>query len=179
MYYTTVYPAPIGQLTLASDGEHLVGLWLAGQKYFGGTIVHQLSPQADLTVFTLAKDWLNQYFAGENPSPAGLPLSPIGTQFQQLVWHLLRKIPYGQVTTYGKIAAAAAEALHRPRMSAQAVCAAVGRNPLSILIPCHRCVGADGSLTGYAGGIQAKLWLLRHEGVQMEALTVPVRGTAL
>ena len=108
-----------------------------------------------------------------------LPLSLKGTDFQKQVWQALRDIPYGETTTYGEIAQKMAVKLNKPGMSAQAVGGAVGHNPISIIIPCHRVVGSNGSLTGYAGGIDKKMWLLRHEGVNMEKLTVPVKGTAL
>ena len=108
-----------------------------------------------------------------------LPLSLKGTDFQKQVWQALRDIPYGETTTYGEIAQKMAVKLNKPGMSAQAVGGAVGHNPISIIIPCHRVVGSNGSLTGYAGGIDKKMWLLRHEGANMEKLTVPVKGTAL
>ena len=179
MYYSTVCPSPLGTLTLGSDGESLVGLWLEGQKYFGGAVGAELVPRDDLPVFAAARQWLEQYFAGERPQPAALPLRPIGGEFRQRVWSLLCQIPYGQVTTYGALAKTLAEQLGRPSMSSQAVGGAVGHNPISIIIPCHRVVGAGGSLTGYAGGIAAKAALLAHEGVDLSRLSVPRRGTAL
>ena len=111
-----------------------------------------------------AKAWLDAYFAGNAPSPAALPLRPEGTEFRRLIWGLLLEIPYGKTVTYGALAKRAAEILGKPRMSAQAVGQAVGRNPISILIPCHRVVGAGGQLTGYAGGLARKEYLLRLEG---------------
>lgn len=172
MYYQTNYDSPLGQLTLASDGEHMVGLWIKGQKYFGGTIKEELSSgkvlqTEDLSVFQAAEDWLDRYFAGQRPEISELPLAPIGSEFRQMVWKLLCEIPYGQVTTYGAIAGRIAEKLHRKSMSAQAVGGAVAHNPISIIIPCHRLVGADKSLTGYAGGIEKKIWLLRLEGADV------------
>lgn len=178
MYYTTRYSSPIGQMTLASDGENLVGLWLEGQKYFGGSIKEEMKREDGLPVFAAAKDWLNRYFSGEKPA-VSLPLAPMGSSFRQEVWKLLCEIPYGKVMTYGEIAEKAAVQCGKPHMSAQAVGGAVGHNPLSILIPCHRVVGANGSLTGYAGGVDKKAWLLKHEGVSLEKLTIPMRGTAL
>ena len=132
-----------------------------------------------LPVFDAARDWLARYFAGEKPMPSELPLCPIGGEFRQRVWSLLCQIPYGETTTYGALARALAAQMGRPSMSSQAVGGAVGHNPISIIIPCHRVVGSGGSLTGYAGGIAAKLRLLEHEGVELSRLSVPKRGTAL
>lgn len=164
MYYKTGYDSPLGWLTLASDGENLVGLWIEHQKYFGGTVPEEMAENPELSVFAAAKDWLNRYFAGTRPEISELPLAPIGGEFRQIVWKILCEIPYGETTTYGDIAKKAAAKLGRAGMSAQAVGGAVGHNPISIIIPCHRVVGANGSLTGYAGGMKKKLWLLTHEG---------------
>ena len=179
VYCTTTYPSPLGVLTLGSDGAALTGLWLAGQKYFGAGLPDAPAQRPDLPVFAKARAWLDRYFAGERPAPQELPLRPMGTPFRALVWDLLCQIPYGQVTTYGALAQAVAAELGRPSMSGQAVGGAVGHNPISIIIPCHRVVGSGGSLTGYAGGIAAKVWLLEHEGADLSRLTVPTRGTAL
>ena len=174
MYQTTTYASPVGELTLASDGTALTGLWLEGQKHFGGTSGEELAPgQPDLPAFQAARAWLDRYFSGEKPSPAELPLAPAGTPFQRAVWEKLQAIPWGSVTTYGALARELDGA------SPRAVGGAVGRNPISIIIPCHRVVGADGSLTGYAGGVEKKLWLLRHEGADLSGLHLPTRGTAL
>ena len=156
MEYRTVYPSPLGPLTLASDGHALTGLWLQGQKYFGGD-VSLWEEKADVPVFDAAFHWLDDYFAGEQPDPEELPLAPAGTDFRQAVWRELLQIPYGETLTYGELAARIGCA------SARAVGGAVGRNPISIIIPCHRVLGADGSLTGYAGGTECKRWLLAHE----------------
>ena len=179
MYYEMKYDSPVGRLTLASDGLNLAGLWMEGQKYFGGTGPGELRPNEELEVFSRAKDWLDRYFNGKKPEPSELPLAPVGGEFRQTVWELLCEIPYGELTTYGQIAREAAKRLQRESMSAQAVGGAVGHNPISIIIPCHRVVGTGGSLTGYAGGLDKKIWLLKHEGVKMDGLTVPARGTAL
>lgn len=168
MYYKTGYDSPLGRLTLASDGEKLVGLWIEHQKYFGGTVPEEMLENPELPVFAAAKGWLNRYFAGTRPEISELPLAPIGGEFRQIVWKILCEIPYGETTTYGDIANKAAAKLGRARMSAQAVGGAVGHNPISIIIPCHRVVGANGSLTGYAGGRRRKLWLLTHEGALCE-----------
>lgn len=179
MYYEMKYDSPVGRLTLASDGLNLAGLWMEGKKYFGGTVPGELRPNEELEVFSRAKDWLDRYFNGKKPEPSELPLAPVGGEFRQTVWELLCEIPYGELTTYGQIAREAAKRLQRESMSAQAVGGAVGHNPISIIIPCHRVVGTGGSLTGYAGGLDKKIWLLKHEGVKMDGLTVPARGTAL
>lgn len=167
MYYVSEYASPLGPLILAANGESLVGLWLEGQKYFESTIKEEARKKEELPIFTMTKNWLDSYFAGEMPVIAKLPLEPMGGEFRQEVWKLLCDIPYGQVTTYGEIAKKVAERLGRESMSAQAVGGAVGHNPISIIIPCHRVIGADGSLTGYAGGIDKKIWLLAHEGVKL------------
>ncbi|MCI8554818.1 MAG: methylated-DNA--[protein]-cysteine S-methyltransferase [Clostridiales bacterium] len=167
MYYSTTCPSPVGMLTLASDGEHLTGLWIAGQKYFGGTLAPHMTVKDDLEAFAAARSWLDRYFRGERPSVKELSLRPAGGEFRQMVWRLLREIPYGEVTTYGKLAEKIAVKMKRERMSAQAVGGAVGHNPLSIIIPCHRVVGARGNLTGYAGGLSVKARLLKIEGADL------------
>jgi methylated-DNA-[protein]-cysteine S-methyltransferase len=179
MYYSTTCESPVGGLTLASDGQNLVGLWLAGQKYYGGTLLEMAKSQDDLPVFAATKTWLNRYFLGEKPKPSELPLTPIGGEFRRGVWDILRSIPYGGLLTYGEIAKMVAAKTKRARMSAQAVGGAVGRNPISIVIPCHRVVGSSGSLTGYAGGLATKSKLLEFEGVDMSRLFIPAKGSAL
>ena len=138
-----------------------------------------MEPADDLPVFTQAKGWLDRYFAGERPAIGELPLAPNGTAFRQRVWRKLAEIPYGQVRTYGDLAREIAQEDGKEKMSSQAVGGAVGHNPISIIIPCHRVVGTTGSLTGYAGGIDKKIWLLKHESADMEGLFMPKRGTAL
>lgn len=173
MFYSTRYLSPLGPLTVASDGTHIVGLWLDGQKYFLDTLPEMPSPGDDLEVFRKVRDWLDRYFAGQKPGPGELPLRPIGGAFRQAVWECLRQIPYGEVTTYGAIAKRIAADFGKEAMSAQAVGGAVGHNPISIIIPCHRVVGANGNLTGYAGGIDKKIQLLTLEGVDMQQFFVP------
>ena len=159
MIYTAHYTSPLGGITLASDGMALTGLYFDGERDFPDL---SAAHKKDLPVFGEAMHWLDLYFAGKEPdfSPA---LNPTGTAFQQAVWEILRTIPYGGTTTYGAIAKRL-EKVRGKRMSAQAVGGAVGRNPISILIPCHRVIGADGSLTGYAGGLDKKEYLLGLEG---------------
>lgn len=168
MFYSTEYTSPVGSLTIASDGIYIVGLWLTGQKYFLDTLHELPCPKDDLEVFVAARNWLDRYFSGQMPDPKELLLNPIGGVFRQAVWSCLCQIPYGKVTTYGAIAKKVAVQLGRESMSAQAVGGAVGHNPISIIIPCHRVVGANGNLTGYAGGIDKKIMLLKHEGVDIE-----------
>lgn len=181
MYYSTTYPSPVGLLTLACDlsGSKLVGLWLEGQKYHGSTIVEGMTEECGMPVFDRTRDWLDRYFDGKKPGTGELPLAPAGSEFRQEVWRILCEIPYGEVITYGDIAKKMAVRLGRASMSGQAVGGAVGHNPISIIIPCHRVVGANGSLTGYAGGLPAKIKLLELEGVDMSRLFVPKKGTAL
>jgi len=176
MKYLCAVPSPLGRLTLASDGISITGLWMEGQKYYAATLEQDTREQS-LPVFDRAREWLGSYFSGKNPA-CQLPLAPEGSPFRLLVWNILRNIPYGQVITYGEIAKQL-ESLTQQRVSAQAVGGAVGHNPISIVIPCHRVVGSDGSLTGYAGGIQAKVLLLQLEGVSMDRLYIPKKGTAL
>ena len=188
MFYTTSYSSPLGPVFMASDGENLVGLWLERQKYFAATVqgagnknasFAELVEKPDLPVFIQTKEWLDAYFAKKNPSIKGLPLAPIGGVFRKAVWDILCGIPYGQCITYGEIAKMIAAKMNKKAMSSQAVGGAVGHNPISIIIPCHRVVGAKGNLTGYAGGLDKKIWLLTLEGVDMTAYYAPKKGTAL
>ena len=158
MYWKTAYPSPLGEITLVCDEEALLHLSLTGQREFPHAARMGMHPIPEA-----AKDWLDSYFAGAAPSPDMLPLRPEGTAFRRLIWGLLLEIPYGKTVSYGDLAKKAAELLGKPRLSAQAVGQAVGANPIAIVIPCHRVVGADGSLTGYAGGIHYKKALLQLE----------------
>ena len=179
MYYSTTYSSPVGTITLACDNDNLVGLWLERQKYHGDTIPEEMVENNDIPLFDVAKKWLDRYFASENPSISELPLAPIGGDFRQGVWGILCEIPYGEVITYGDIAKKMAAKMNKKSLSSQAVGGAVGHNPISIIIPCHRVVGSNGSLTGYAGGVNTKVKLLELEGVDMSRLFVPTKGTAL
>ena len=152
----------LGGITLASDGEALTGLWFDGQKHFGAGLSGAAREQR-LPVFEETERWLQLYFEGHEPDFTP-DLRPAGSPFQQEVWELLRQIPYGETVSYGALAARIAQRRGLARFSAQAVGGAVGRNPISLLIPCHRVLGADGSLTGYAGGVEKKAALLRLEG---------------
>lgn len=168
MYYSAVYRSPIGVFTLACDEEErLAGLWMEGQKYFLGGLSQEPVERGELAIFGRTKEWLDRYFAGEKPESSELPLAPVGSMFRQEVWKLLCEIPYGQVVTYGALAGKLAAKLGKASMSGQAVGGAVGHNPVSIIIPCHRVVGSDGTLTGYAGGLHKKFVLLTHEGVRL------------
>lgn len=145
------YPSPVGPLYLTADEGGLTGIWMHPEK------------TEDFPVLSQANVWLDAYFSG-NPADISFPLNPHGTAFQKQVWQILLTIPYGKTVTYGAIAREMAVLTGRAKMSAQAVGQAVGANPIGILIPCHRVVGTNGKLTGYAGGLDKKEWLLRHEG---------------
>lgn len=161
MEYAHYYNSPLGKILLASDGHALTGLWFEGQKYFAA----KLDPdheEKNLPVFARTAEWLALYFDGEKPAFIP-PLTLKGTPFQKEVWEILLEIPFGQTTTYAEIAAEIARRRGLASMSAQAVGSAVAHNPISLIIPCHRVVGSDGGLTGYAGGIEKKEWLLAME----------------
>jgi len=164
MFFVNKYESPLGVITMASDGESLTGLWFDGQKYYADTLTEDHKTGA-LPVFEETKTWLDAYFSGRNPG-AIPPVRFIGgSQFRREVWNILTQIPYGKTTTYKDIAAEIARRYKLKSMSAQAVGGAVGRNPLSIIVPCHRVLGSDGSLTGYAGGIDRKVKLLEIEHI--------------
>jgi len=173
MSYIYEYDSPVGPITVSGDGENLTGLWLKGQKYFAATLSGQPEVR-ELPVFVRVKNWLAAYFDGEKPNFTP-PLAPKGSAFRKSVWDILCSIPYGEITTYRDIAKIIAVQTGKATMSAQAVGGAVGHNPISIIIPCHRVVGAGGSLTGYAGGIDVKKKLLTLEGADMSKLYVPVK----
>jgi methylated-DNA-[protein]-cysteine S-methyltransferase len=162
MIYASELKTPLGPATARAEGEALTGFWFVGQKYSPAKTENWMR-RPDHPVFTRLEIWLQGYFAGDNPEPDFI-LNPQGTVFQKKVWRLLLRIPYGELTTYGKIAGQLAEREGPSSLSARAVGGAVGRNPISLLIPCHRVVGANGSLTGYAGGLDRKTALLRLEG---------------
>ncbi len=177
MTYTYHYHSPLGDITLGSNGEALTGLWFDGQKYFGDTLPNEYK-QEKLPIFDETSHWLDIYFSGRNPDFIP-PLSFHATPFRQAVWDILLSIPYGKTMTYGEIADRLAKQEGLSKMSAQAVGGAVGHNSISIIVPCHRVVGTNGSLTGYAGGIDKKIKLLELEKVNMQHLFIPKKGTAL
>ena len=162
MEYTAHYESPLGGITLSSDGEALLGLWFDGQKFFAATLAPDHEERA-LPVFDLAKRWLEVYFSGRDPGFTP-PLRMESTPFRRAVWEILLAIPFGRTMTYGEIAAVLARREGVARMSAQAVGGAVGHNPISLIVPCHRVIGADGTLTGYGGGLERKRFLLALEG---------------
>lgn len=179
MTFATAYETRlIGTLTLASDGDALVGCWFENDRLFGAAAAGPFVRDDGLPVFSQAKDWLARYFAGGRPGIDELPLNPHGTAFRQLVWGKLRQIPYGATVTYGDIARQLERETGR-RVSSQAVGGAVGHNPLCVIVPCHRVVGAGGNLTGFGGGLDTKVKLLELEGVDMAGFYRPKRGTAL
>lgn len=177
MTYTQHYDSPLGGILLAADEEGLTGLWFDGQKYFARTLPKEYA-ESETPVLCEAKRWLDIYFSGREPDFTP-PLHPVGSAFQQAVWALLLEIPYGETTTYGALARKLAEKQGLTHMSAQAVGGAVGHNDISLIIPCHRVVGASGSLTGYAGGVDKKIKLLELERADMKSFFVPKKGTAL
>ena len=157
------HATPMGEMVLAAEGEHLIGAWFVGQKHYASTLRNRAVCWQRTAAIDAAICWLDAYFAGKRPS--WLPkLHLIGTPWQTAVWQHLQRIAYGETTTYGAIAREMAVRTGKEKMSAQAVGQAVGANPIAIAIPCHRVVGAKGKLTGYAGGLDKKEWLLRHEG---------------
>ena len=162
MRFTARYESPVGGLLLASDGERLTGLWLDGQKHYAAGLSPDAAPLDSLPVFQQAKQWLDDYFAGKRPEPSALPLALSGSEYRRKIQLLLLNIPYGETVGYGQLAKEY-EARYGVKTAARAVGSAVGRNPISIIIPCHRVVGTDGTLTGYAGGMDAKRFLLELE----------------
>ncbi len=175
MYYKTHYNSPVGKIWLVSDETNLVGAWLQGQKYFFGTLTQELMLSKEVPVLIKAKKWLDQYFNFQKPSISELSVAPIGSEFRKKVWKILCEIPYGEVCTYGQIAKKIAKQTDQKSMSAQAVGGAVSHNPISIIIPCHRVIGTNGSLTGYASGIDKKIRLLEMENIDISQFFVPKR----
>ena len=157
MYYSTNYDSPLGEMLIVSDGEYVCGVWFCGQKHFPSfdNLIHD----DDLAIFEKVKIWFDDYFNGKNPE-IDFKLKPEGTQFRLKVWRILSEIPYGETLTYGEIAG-----MISPEMSAQTVGGAVGHNPIAILIPCHRVLGSNGKLTGYAAGLDKKIELLKIEKI--------------
>ena len=177
MDYTYHYESPLGGITLASDGNALIGLWFDEQKYFADTLSKEYD-EKPLPIFEHTVKWLDIYFSGKAPDFTP-PLNMKTTAFRKRVWEIMLTIPFGQTMTYGEIADIIAKEKGLTRMSAQAVGGAVGHNSISLIIPCHRVVGTNGSLTGYAGGIDKKVKLLEMERADMSGFFVPKKGTAL
>lgn len=177
MTFVQHYNSPLGGILLAADEIGLTGLWFNGQKYFARSLPAGYTEQ-NTPALSEAKRWLEVYFKGKEPNFMP-PLHIVGSAFRRSVWEILLQIPYGKTTTYGEIARQLAKKQKLPRMSAQAVGGAVGHNEISIIIPCHRVVGTNGSLTGYAGGIDKKIKLLELEHTDMSSFFVPKSGTAL
>lgn len=177
MDYTYHYESPLGGITIASSGESLTGLWFDGQKYFADMLAPK-HIQKLLPIFEQTISWLDIYFSGKAPEFTP-PLDMKTTEFRKAVWEIMLNIPFGRTITYGEIAACIAKRKGIEKMSAQAVGGAVGHNSISIIIPCHRVVGTNGSLTGYAGGIQKKVQLLTLENANISGFFVPKKVTAL
>lgn len=158
------YESLLGLITLCEDGKALCGVWFEGQKYFGMPFAksESLDTFGESDILLSASQWLDAYFEGKNPSVSHVPLAFYGSEFQKAVWNELVAIPYGKTVTYGDIAKAV-EAKTNKRVASIAVGGAVGHNPISIIVPCHRVLGSNGKLTGYAGGLKRKSWLLNHE----------------
>lgn len=163
MQYTAKYQSPMGEILLAADEVGLTGLWFAGARFYADSLDPDHA-EKELPVFAIVRKWLDLYFSGKEPDFMP-PIHMIGSPFRLGVWNLLRKIPYGKTVTYGELAKMVARQRGLSHMSAQAVGGAVAHNEISIIVPCHRVVGADGSLTGYAGGVHRKERLLTLEGV--------------
>ena len=169
--YISHYDSPLGGITLASDGTRITGLWFDGQKYFGYTLDPEHEDK-DLDIFHTANEWLGIYFSGNEPGftpPLSVKVSP----FRKRVCEIMSGIPYGKTMSYKEIAAVIAAERNLANMSAQAVGSSVGHNPISIIIPCHRVIGKNGNLTGYSGGIEKKIKLLKLEGVDLKPLSMP------
>lgn len=174
MKYFTISNSPIGRILMMSDGENLNALEAIGRRDIA---LNGLAENKEISVFKSANLWLKKYFSGENPPISNVPIKPLeGTPFQKIVWKILLKIPYGSTATYGEIASEVARRLGKSKMSAQAVGQAVGQNPISIIIPCHRVIGANGNLTGYNGGIDVKIKLLEIEGIDTSRMSHPSKN---
>ena len=177
MQYTAAYQSSVGDVLLAADETGLTGLWFEGEKFYALSLDPE-HEERETPIFAITRRWLDIYFSGHEPDFMP-PVHMIGSEFRRCVWELLLQIPYGTTVTYGDLARQVARRRGLRRMSAQAVGGAVGHNEISIIVPCHRVAGTNGSLTGYAGGVDKKLRLLELEGVDMEKFFVPARGTAL
>ena len=175
MHYLSHYESPLGAMTMASDGERLTGLWFDGQKYDRSTIDGNAELKPHLPVFTQTAQWLDAYFEGTDPGFTP-PIRVEGSDFKTMVSSIMLSIPFGTTSTYARVAAEVARRTGRKQMSAQAVGGAVGHNPIVLIVPCHRVLASDGSLRGYAGGVDRKEWLLEMEGVNMTGPTTAGDG---
>lgn len=177
MGFFSEYESPFGTMTMASNGRAVSGLWYKTHRYKDEVLGKAPVRNDDDPILKQLAEWLDAYFAKKRPAIDELPLEPVGSDFRQEVWRALRKIPYGETVTYGELS----EEVRRIRgkASPRSIGGAVGHNPISIVVPCHRVVGASGSLTGFGGGIDKKVLLLTHEGVDMSKFYVPTKGTAL
>ncbi len=176
MHYTSTYNSPVGEILLAADETAVIGVWFKNEKYYARCLSEQNEPK-ETPVIKQLKGWLDVYFQGKQPDFEP-PIQMIGTPFQIEVWNILHTIPYGTTVTYNEIAKQIAKKRGLPRMSAQAVGTAVGKNNLNLIVPCHRVVGANNSLAGYAGGIDKKIYFLKLEGAYKEEYFVPKFSTA-
>ena len=177
MHYTQTISSPLGSILLSADEVGLTGLWFDGGRYYAETLPEE-HVERETPVLKDTKRWLDIYFGGNDPGPTP-PLHLQGSPFRLAVWEILRQIPFGKTITYGEIAREIARRQGSKTVPAQAVGGAVGHNPVSIIVPCHRVVGSNGSLTGYAGGIERKVRLLALEKADMTGLFAPQKGTAL
>lgn len=176
MYYYTSYPSKLGTIYLYARDQALLALYFEDQRYEAEDLVNEAQETPDQAILSQTRAWLDSYFAGQNPDPRQIPLDPRPqTPFRRIVWDLLLDIPYGGLVSYRDLAQETAKIMGKEKMSAQAVGGALGHNPISIIIPCHRVVGANGSLTGYGGGIDRKIGLLTLEGHSMEGLYRPIK----
>ena len=174
MFYTSTYQSPVGELKLITNNDSLVGLYFNGEDFsLNNNSNFALIISNEHPIILATKKWMDDYFNNLKPNINDLPLKLEGTQFQKYVWDILLLIPYGEVVTYGYIAKLIAKKLNRQKMSAQAVGGAVGKNPIAIIVPCHRVVGTNNNLTGFGGGIETKIKLLVHEKIDISKFSLP------
>lgn len=167
MLYKSKYNSPIGEISLISNKTNLIGAWFKNQKYYLENIKETIIEEEDIEILEKTKKWLDKYFNKEKPEISELSLSPNGNEFRKEVWKILSEIPYGQIITYGEISKEICKRMNKERMSSQAIGNAVGHNPISIIIPCHRVLGKNKEITGYAGGIDKKKYLLNLENIEL------------
>lgn len=169
MLYVTTYESEyIDLITIGSDGENIIGLWIGKKHYLKNNINQIVERKDNLKVFIIVKKWLDKYFKGDNPSIDDIPINLKGTEFQKIVWDILLEIQYGATTTYIEIGKKVAKRLGKEKMSSQAIGAAVGKNPILIIIPCHRVISTKGELRGYSAGIEYKENLLKLEKIYLK-----------